>query len=77
MTIVGSITVQHQLRHDVRLRAAVQERYELAFLPPEHPPFDIAEAKITPSYVEALNAVLETRLAGREMMIEQRQLALI
>ena len=69
--------MQHHLRHDERLRADVRERYELAFLPPENPAFEVAEARVTPAYVEALEAAIETRLAGREMMIGRRQLALI
>jgi hypothetical protein len=48
-----------------------------AFLPPQHPPFETAEAEMTPAYVEALEAVRESRRAGQEMMIKRRQLALI
>jgi hypothetical protein len=69
--------MQHSLRHDVRLRAAVRDTYELAFLPPEHPPFEEAERKRTAEYVEALEAERYRVLAGREMILSRQQLALI
>lgn len=66
-----------RLRHDERLRAAVRDRYELAYLPPENPPFEIAERGCTPAYLEALYAEREAQLAGREMAARARQLELV
>jgi len=66
-----------RLRHDERLRAAVRDRYELAFLPPDNPPFEIAERRCTPAYLDALYAERNAQLAGREMDARSRQLVLV
>lgn len=66
-----------RLRHDERLRAAVRDRYELAYLPSENPPFEAAERRCTPAYLEALYAERDARLAEREMVAQARQLVLV
>ena len=77
MNIVGNMTVQHHLRHDVRLRAAVRNRYELAFLRPENPSFEVAERRCTSAYLEALYAERDAQLAGQEMLARAQQLVLV
>ena len=66
-----------RLRHDERLRAAVRDRYELAFLPSENPPFEVAERRCTPAYLEALYAERDAQLADREMAAKALQLELV
>ena len=66
-----------RLRHDERLRAAARDRYELAFLTPKNPPFEVAERRCTPAYLEALYAERDAQLADREMAAKALQRELV